>query len=60
MVYMVVILGDKDTLHPHEAIDTLSDIEKILNYLDGNMTKEVSLSDVIYYAFNQGITKNIE
>lgn len=43
----------------YEAYNTLADIERILNFFDGNMTAEVNLSDVLQEYFNQGITKNI-
>ncbi len=44
----------------HEAYNTLSDIERILNFLDGNMTREVNLYETIEKGFSRGITKNIE
>lgn len=44
----------------HEAYNTLSDIERILNFLDGNMTREVNLYATIDNSFSRGITKNIE
>lgn len=51
---------NKDRPYAYKAVNVLSDIEKILNYLDGNMTKDVSLSVVINNAFDRGVTKNIE
>lgn len=50
----------KDRLDIHAAYSLLSDIEKTLNYLDGNMTREVNLDAVITSSFNNGISKNIE
>lgn len=44
----------------YEANGVLSDIEKILNYLDGGMTREVNLYDTLAMHFTNGITKNIE
>lgn len=43
---------------PYKAIDVLQDIEKTLNYLDGNMTKSVDLHSVINQAKDN--PKNIE
>lgn len=43
----------------YEAYGTLADIEKILNYFDGNMTAEVDLSWQLSRMFSLGITKNI-
>lgn len=47
-------------LDTHRAYATLSDIERVLNFLDGNMTADVNLSRTIEVYFNKGITKNIE
>lgn len=44
----------------YEATNFLQDIEKVLNYLDGNRTKEVDLRNVIECAAKGNITKNIE
>lgn len=43
----------------YEAYHTLSDIERIFNFLDGNMTADVDLQDTIHNYFSRGITKNI-
>lgn len=43
----------------YEAQGTLADIEKILNYLDGGMTREVNLHDTIKEYIERGETKNI-
>lgn len=43
----------------YEARDVLCDIEKILNYFDGNMTADVDLEGKIRNYFDEGITKNI-
>ncbi len=43
----------------YEAEKTLQDIERILNFLDGNMTAEVNSYSFIEHNFKQGITKNI-
>ncbi len=43
----------------HHCYSTLSDLEKTLNYLDGNRTAEVNLSDVLHDAETHWETKNI-
>ena len=43
----------------YEAHNTLRDIEKILNFFDGNMSAEVDLSKTLETYFAQGITKGI-
>jgi hypothetical protein len=43
----------------YEALSTLSDIERILNFFDGNMTADVNLSETLERSFNSGVTKNI-
>lgn len=43
----------------YEASRVLADIERILNFLDGNMTEEVNSYSFLEYQFKQGITKNI-
>ena len=43
----------------YEAYKALSDIERILNFFDGNMTADVNLSQVLERHFSAGITKNI-
>lgn len=40
---------DKGTFNSTAAYNILSDIEKVLNYLDGGATQEVSLSNVLNY-----------
>lgn len=44
----------------YEARKVLEDIERILNFLDGGMTADVSLWGNLECAFNRGDTKNIE
>lgn len=46
-------------LRVYEATKVLSDIERILNFLDGNMTQEVNSKSFLQYNFERGITKNI-
>ena len=48
---------DKGTFNSNAAYNILSGIEKVLNYLDGGATQEVSLSNVLDYRTS---TKNIE
>ena len=48
-----------DTPREYEAYNTLSDIERILNFFDGNLTADVDLSNTIEQAFKQNITKNV-
>lgn len=43
----------------YEAYNTLADIERILNFFDGDMTAEVNLENELRKSFEQGITKNI-
>lgn len=43
----------------YEAEKVLSDIERILNFLDGHMTEEVNSYSFLKHNFEQGITKNI-
>ena len=43
----------------YEATKVLSDIERILNFLDGHMTEEVNSENFLKYNFDRGITKNI-
>ena len=43
----------------YHAYDILRDIEKVLNFFDGNMSADINLSDTIKSYFNQGITKGI-
>lgn len=47
------------TPRTYEAYGVLSDIERILNFFDGNMTTEIELSSQINFYFERGITKNI-
>lgn len=44
----------------YEAYGLLADIERILNFFDGNMTAEIDLSRQLELNFNNGITKNIQ
>lgn len=50
--------GDK--LDVDNCYKCLSDIEKTLNYLDGNMTKTVNLREILNEAAETGQTKNIQ
>lgn len=43
----------------YEAEKTISDIEKVFDYLDGNMTAHVDLHGVLQTACNEGQTRNI-
>lgn len=44
----------------YRAREVLEDIERILNFLDGGMTRDISFWDTIERSFGAGITKNIE
>lgn len=44
----------------YEARSVLEDIEKVLNYLDGNITREINLWNQLETNFKNGETKNIE
>lgn len=46
-------------LDVYACYDLLADLEKTLNYLDGNRTAEVNLSEVLHDAENRWETKNI-
>lgn len=50
----------RDTFRVYEAYNHLADIEKALNYLDGNMTAEVDLHRVLSIANDGGVTRNIK
>lgn len=44
----------------YKAVEVLSDIEKILNFFDGNMTADVNLDTQIERSFNAGQTRNVQ
>ena len=44
----------------YRAREVLEDIERILNFLDGGMTQDISFWHSLETCFKQGITKNIE
>lgn len=44
----------------YQAYDVLSDIERILNFFDGNLTADVDLSSTLKQSFEQNITKNVK
>lgn len=44
----------------YRAREVLEDIERILNFLDGGMTREIAFWDTVEGSFKEGITKNIE
>lgn len=48
-----------ETFKVYSAYEKLADIEKALNYLDGNMTAEVDLYSVLDCANRRGQTRNI-
>lgn len=50
---------EKDTFSVREAESTISDIEKVFDYLDGNMTAAVDLHGVLQSACDAGQTRNI-
>ena len=49
----------KETFEVHEAEKTISDIEKVFDYLDGNETAAVDLHGVLLRACEAGQTRNI-
>ncbi len=49
-----------DTFKVHEAYGALADIEKVFNYLDGNMTAAVDTFRMLDIANRNGITRNIQ
>ena len=50
----------KETFKVHNAENTISDIEKVFEYLDGNMTAHVDLHGTLERACAEGRTKNIQ
>ena len=44
----------------YEAYKVLADIERILNFFDGNMTADVDLDKTLQRAFEIGVTKNVK
>lgn len=44
----------------YKARECLEDIERILNFLDGGMTRDINFWHSLENCFNQGITKNIQ
>jgi len=50
----------KESFCVHQAFSILSDIEKTLNYLDGNRTADVDLMRILTVAERVGQTRNIE
>lgn len=48
-----------DTPRTYEAYSTLADIERILNFFDGNMTADVDLERQLKICFSQQPTKNM-
>lgn len=51
---------EKDTFSVSNAYSTISDIEKVFEYLDGNMSAPVDLHGVLQAAHSSGQTKNIQ
>ena len=51
---------EKDTFSVGNAYNIISDIEKVFEYLDGNMSANVDLHGVLQAAHDQGQTKNIQ
>ena len=51
---------EKDAFSVSNAYSTISDIEKVFEYLDGNMTASVDLRGVLELACAVGKTKNIQ
>ena len=49
----------KDTFNVREAEATIGDIEKVFDYLDGDMTAPISLHGVLQRACEAGQTRNI-
>lgn len=51
---------EKDELQVYKAYNSIADIEKVFNYLDGNLTADVNTSYMIQIAGRNGITRNIQ
>lgn len=51
---------DRNTFKVHEAYNSIADIEKVFNYLDGNITAEVDTIHMLETANRNGKTRNIQ
>ncbi len=58
-VYGMFSSWSREAFELYEAEKTISDIEKVFDYLDGNMTAHVGLHGVLKAACDQGQTRNI-
>lgn len=58
-IYGVFSSWSREAFELYEAEKTISDIEKVFDYLDGNMTAHVDLHGVLQTACNEGQTRNI-
>ena len=58
-IYGVFSSWSREAFELYEAEKTISDIEKVFDYLDGNMTAHVNLHGVLQTACNEGQTRNI-
>lgn len=58
-VYGMFSLWSHETFELFEAEKTISDIEKVFDYLDGNATATVALHGILKRAWEQGQTRNI-
>lgn len=58
-VYGMFSAWSREAFELYEAEKTISDIEKVFDYLDGNMTAHVNLHGVLQTACNEGQTRNI-
>lgn len=58
-IYGVFSSWSRKAFELYEAEKTISDIEKVFDYLDGNMTAHVDLHGVLQTACNEGQTRNI-
>ena len=58
-IYGVFSSWSRKAFELYEAEKTISDIEKVFDYLDGNMTAHVNLHGVLQTACNEGQTRNI-
>ena len=58
-VYGMFSSWSRKAFELYEAEKTISDIEKVFDYLDGNMTAHVNLHGVLQTACNEGQTRNI-
>ena len=59
-IYSTCRYTKRDEFSEYRAYELLSDIEKVFNYLDGRLTEEVNLREVLKRAKSAGQFKNVQ